>query len=176
MSVILDNFMKFAGPGSLGLHDVDVRAVIEYIMTLMRFEADERHIRLEQSVEESLPPVFGDDDTGQPGADQCHRELVSCHAERRTLPHHGRSWPTRWQPVRQHFGERYRQRHQERRSVADCSNPFTARSRRGPVWGSRSPIASCRIMAGPFRRRANQDKGPPSRCNFQPRRDNPGVR
>jgi len=61
MSVILDNFMKFAGPGSLGLHDVDVRAVIEYIMTLMRFEADERHIRLEQSVEESLPPVFGDD-------------------------------------------------------------------------------------------------------------------
>jgi len=38
-----------------------VRAVIEYIMTLMRFEADERHIRLEQSVEESLPPVFGDD-------------------------------------------------------------------------------------------------------------------
>ena len=42
MSVILDNFMKFAGPGSLGLHDVDVRAVIEYIMTLMRFEADER--------------------------------------------------------------------------------------------------------------------------------------
>jgi PAS domain S-box-containing protein len=61
MSVILDNFMKFAGPGSLGLHELDVRAIIEYLITLMRFEADDRHIRLDQAVEEGLPPVLGDE-------------------------------------------------------------------------------------------------------------------
>jgi signal transduction histidine kinase len=61
MSVILDNFMKFAGPGSHGLHELDVRAVIEYIITLMRFEADDRNVRLEQAVEDGLPPVLGDE-------------------------------------------------------------------------------------------------------------------
>lgn len=61
MSVILDNFMKFAGPGSLGLHELDVRTIIEYLITLMRFEADDRHIRLDQAVEEGLPPVLGDE-------------------------------------------------------------------------------------------------------------------
>ena len=61
LSVILDNFMKFARPGSVGLHEVNVSALIEHIMALMQFEAEERKIRLEQSVEESLPSVLGDE-------------------------------------------------------------------------------------------------------------------
>ena len=60
LSGILDNFMKFARPGSVGLHEVDVRHVIEHIMALMQFEAEERKIRLEQRVMEgSLPPCWG---------------------------------------------------------------------------------------------------------------------
>lgn len=61
MSVILDNFMKFAGPGSVGLHQLDVRAVIRYVITLMRFEADDRTIRLEETGDDRLPPVLGDE-------------------------------------------------------------------------------------------------------------------
>lgn len=60
LSGILDDFMKFARPGSVGLHEVDVKALIDHIMTLMRFEAEERGIRLERIVDEQLPPVLGD--------------------------------------------------------------------------------------------------------------------
>lgn len=60
-SGILDNFLKFARPGSLGLHEVDIRALIDHIMTLMRFEAQERQIRLEQVPNEELPSVLGDE-------------------------------------------------------------------------------------------------------------------
>ncbi len=52
--------MKFARPGSVGLHEVDVKALIDHIMTLMRFEAEERGIRLEQVMDEQLLPVLGD--------------------------------------------------------------------------------------------------------------------
>lgn len=61
MSAILDTFMKFAGPGSLGLREVDVPSVIKYIISLMHFEADERNIRLEHLMEDGLPPVLGDE-------------------------------------------------------------------------------------------------------------------
>lgn len=61
MCAILDTFMKFAGSGSLGLREVDVRSVIDYIILLMRFEADERSIRLEHLVEDGLPTVLGDE-------------------------------------------------------------------------------------------------------------------
>ena len=61
LSVILDNFMKFARPGSVGLHEVNVSALIEHIIALMQFEAEERKIRLEQAVEEPLPSVMGDE-------------------------------------------------------------------------------------------------------------------
>jgi PAS domain S-box-containing protein len=61
LSVILDNFMKFARPGSVGLHEVNVSALIEHITALMQFEAEERKIRLEQAVEEPLPSVLGDE-------------------------------------------------------------------------------------------------------------------
>jgi PAS domain S-box-containing protein len=61
LSVILDNFMKFARPGSVGLHEVDLSSLIEHIMALMQFEAEERKIRLEQALEEPLPSVLGDE-------------------------------------------------------------------------------------------------------------------
>lgn len=61
LSFILDNFMKFARPGSVGLHEVNVSALIGHIMALMQFEAEERKIRLEQAVAEPLPSVLGDE-------------------------------------------------------------------------------------------------------------------
>lgn len=61
LSGILDNFLKFARPGSLGLHAVDIQALIDHIMTLMRFEAEERRVRLVQVIDEQLPPVLGDE-------------------------------------------------------------------------------------------------------------------
>jgi PAS domain S-box-containing protein len=61
LSVILDNFMKFARPGSIRPHDVDIGTVIDHLMALMRFEADERKIRFEQNVGRSLAPVRGDE-------------------------------------------------------------------------------------------------------------------
>jgi signal transduction histidine kinase len=61
LSVILDNFMKFARPASVGLQPVDMHALISHIMALMRFEAEERKIRLEESIEASLAPVSGDE-------------------------------------------------------------------------------------------------------------------
>ena len=61
LTVILDNFMKFARPGSVGLHEVNVSALIAHIMALMQFEAEERKIRLEQTVDEWLPSVLGDE-------------------------------------------------------------------------------------------------------------------
>jgi PAS domain S-box-containing protein len=61
LSVILDNFMRFARPTSMGLHEVDVKAVIAHIMALMQFEAEERKIQFEERVEEALPTVFGDE-------------------------------------------------------------------------------------------------------------------
>ena len=61
LSIILDNFMKFARPGSVGLHDVNVSALIEHIVALMQFEAEERKIHLEQALEDSLPSVLGNE-------------------------------------------------------------------------------------------------------------------
>jgi signal transduction histidine kinase len=61
LSGILDNFMKFARPGSIGVHEVDVRRVIEHIVALMQFEAEERKIHLERTIENDLPSVWGDE-------------------------------------------------------------------------------------------------------------------
>jgi PAS domain S-box-containing protein len=61
LSAILDNFMKLARSGSISLHEVDVKALIDHVAALMKFEAEERKIRLEQSVEPDLPLVLGDE-------------------------------------------------------------------------------------------------------------------
>ncbi|NGZ08459.1 MAG: PAS domain-containing protein [Nitrospira sp. LK70] len=60
LSGILDNFMKFARPGPVVLHEIDVRTLIDHIMMLMRFEAEELGIRLEQVMDEQMLPVLGD--------------------------------------------------------------------------------------------------------------------
>ncbi|MEX5219261.1 MAG: ATP-binding protein [Nitrospira sp.] len=61
LSMILDSFMKFARPTSVGLHPVDMEPLLSHIMALMRFEAEERKIRLEEAVDSSLTPVSGDE-------------------------------------------------------------------------------------------------------------------
>lgn len=61
LTVILDNFMKFARPGSIGLHNLEVHKVIEHVIALMQFEAEERKVQLEQMVETNLPLVLGDE-------------------------------------------------------------------------------------------------------------------
>ena len=61
LSGILDNFMRFARPGAISLRDVDMPKLIAHIQALMHFEAYERRIRIEQTVEEGLPPVVGDE-------------------------------------------------------------------------------------------------------------------
>lgn len=61
LSVILDNFMKFARPCSIGLHEVHLPPLIDHIVALMRFEAEERKIQLEHRVGNDLPPVLGDE-------------------------------------------------------------------------------------------------------------------
>ncbi len=38
--------MKFARPGTVGLHDINVQALIEHIMALMQFEAEGRQLGL----------------------------------------------------------------------------------------------------------------------------------
>lgn len=61
LSGILDNFMKFARPGVVGLHDINVQTLIEHIMALMQFEAEERHVQLEHTVGNDVPTVRGDE-------------------------------------------------------------------------------------------------------------------
>lgn len=61
LSTILDNFMKFARPGLLDLHEIDVTALIEHVTTLMQFEAEERKVRLELEVGQEVPRVMGDE-------------------------------------------------------------------------------------------------------------------
>ena len=61
LSVILDNFMKFARSGPVGLHEVDMKTVIDHIVALMRFEAEEHKVRLEQVMDEDISPVLGDE-------------------------------------------------------------------------------------------------------------------
>jgi PAS domain S-box-containing protein len=86
LSGILDNFMKFARSGSMGLHEVNVLAAIEHIMALMQFEAEERKILFTHTVGAALSPVHGDEtQIGQvllnivvnafhamPGGGRCH--------------------------------------------------------------------------------------------------------
>jgi len=61
LSVILDNFMKFALPGAVRLHEVNAFTMIEHIMALMQFEAMERKIRLEMTVEDPTLSLLGDE-------------------------------------------------------------------------------------------------------------------
>lgn len=61
LSVILDNFMKFARPEAVELREVNVPGLIDHIVALMRFDGEERGISLERTIEDDLPPVLGDE-------------------------------------------------------------------------------------------------------------------
>ncbi|HEU4685053.1 MAG TPA: ATP-binding protein [Nitrospira sp.] len=61
LSVILDNFMKFARPGSVGLHKVDLERIIDHIVSLMQFEAEDRRIDLQRVVNGDLCSILGDE-------------------------------------------------------------------------------------------------------------------
>jgi PAS domain S-box-containing protein len=61
LSSILDNFMKFARPTSVDPHEVDIRRIVEHIVTLMQLEAQEHRILIEYKMEKDLPPVMGDE-------------------------------------------------------------------------------------------------------------------
>ena len=58
---ILDNFMKFARPGSVRLHEVNMMDLIGHIAALLSYDAQERRIHLETSIAEGLPAVLGDE-------------------------------------------------------------------------------------------------------------------
>ncbi len=58
---ILDNFMKFARPGAIRLHEVDVKGLIAHIVSLLQYEAEEQKVRLDTSLAEGLLCVFGDE-------------------------------------------------------------------------------------------------------------------
>jgi PAS domain S-box-containing protein len=61
LSIILDNFMKFARPGSGRLRQVDVKGLITHLASLLLHEAEERRIRLETMLAEELQGVLGDE-------------------------------------------------------------------------------------------------------------------
>jgi PAS domain S-box-containing protein len=61
LTAILDNFMKFASPGSFRPQAVDVGGVIAHVVSLLRREAEERRIRLESAVAGALPAALGDE-------------------------------------------------------------------------------------------------------------------
>ncbi len=61
LSAILDNFMKFARPGSLHFHTVDTERLVSHILSLLQSEAQERHIQLISKAPESLPSLMGDE-------------------------------------------------------------------------------------------------------------------
>lgn len=61
LTAILDNFMKFARPGSVRLDEVDVRALMDHLVSLLKYEAEEKRIRLDTHVEEHLMHMLGDE-------------------------------------------------------------------------------------------------------------------
>jgi PAS domain S-box-containing protein len=58
---ILDNFLRFARPGSVHLDEMDIRGVVGHIISLLQYEAEERRVRLEAQIEADLAPIVGDE-------------------------------------------------------------------------------------------------------------------
>jgi PAS domain S-box-containing protein len=61
LSAILDNFMKFARPGSIRLHLVDTEKLLSHIMSLLQYEAQDRRIQLITKAPDNLPALMGDE-------------------------------------------------------------------------------------------------------------------
>ena len=99
LSAILDNFMKFARPSSVDSYEVDVHRVIEHILALMQLEAQEHKIHLEQTIEDDLPPVLGDETQISQvlvnvvvNAFQAMAEGGRCHLAATTCTTDGKRW------------------------------------------------------------------------------------
>lgn len=61
LSAILDSFMKFARPGSLLLHPIDTKHLLSHILSLLRYEAEDRRIQLITKSPDLLPSLIGDE-------------------------------------------------------------------------------------------------------------------
>jgi signal transduction histidine kinase len=61
LSAILDNFMRFARPGSLRLHAIDTKRLLSHIMSLLQYEAQDRRVQLITKTSENLPALMGDE-------------------------------------------------------------------------------------------------------------------
>ena len=61
LSAILDNFMKFARPGSLRFHPIDTEQLLSHIMSLLQYEAQDRRIQLIAKATDTLPALRGDE-------------------------------------------------------------------------------------------------------------------
>lgn len=61
LSAILDNFMKFARPGSVPLQAVDTKKLLSHITSLLQYEAQERRIHLITKAPDTLPALLGDE-------------------------------------------------------------------------------------------------------------------
>lgn len=61
LSAILDNFMKFARPGSIPLQAIDTHKLISHILSLLHYEAQDRRIQLITKAPDRLPSLIGDE-------------------------------------------------------------------------------------------------------------------
>lgn len=61
LSAILDNFMKFARPGSLLLRPIDTKQLLSHITSLLHYEAQDRRIQLITKAPDFLPSLIGDE-------------------------------------------------------------------------------------------------------------------
>lgn len=61
LSAILDNFMKFARPGSIPLHTIDTHKLVTHILSLLQYEAQDRRIELITKAQDPLPSLLGDE-------------------------------------------------------------------------------------------------------------------
>lgn len=61
LAAILDNFMKFARPGSLHFHTINTEQLLSHIMSLLQYEAQDRRIQLIAKAPDPLPALMGDE-------------------------------------------------------------------------------------------------------------------
>lgn len=99
LSAILDNFMKFARPGSIRLHAVETEKLLSHIMSLLQYEAQDRRIQLISKSSDTLPAIMGDEtEISQVlvnvivNAFQAMPEGGTCHVITRGISTDGKEW------------------------------------------------------------------------------------
>ena len=58
---ILDNFLKFAKPSSVEMHEVRLKDLVDHIVQLFQHEIDEKGIKIETQAGWGVPKVLGDE-------------------------------------------------------------------------------------------------------------------